>query len=368
MKKSIIALAVAGAMTAPMIAQADATLYGSIRVGVNFEDDGNENLANRNVQGDNGVADQSSRIGIKGDVDLGLEGTKGLFHFEWQAGNADNDSNTDTLDGRLAYAGAKGAWGKLTIGAQWAPHSLLVANASQPFHPGDSGFGERFHLGNSILGEISGDASTGIQFLKRTDSSILYTSPKFGGGFQFHGMAILRQDGSDNDGEFDEDVDGYNALLSYKGGPLKAALSIGSLERGNANITAGTNTGNSLTGVFTNIEADVLGLAVGYKVGGWDFVGRYETLETTTDNRGEVQDQEVVELLVRYTTSGGTSIYARASDFEDDAAGAEFDDLTQYGIGIKQQLGKGRVFAEYIDNDSQDRFGDRLALGYRLDF
>ena len=34
MKKSLIALAVAGAMTAPMIAQADATLYGSFRIGL----------------------------------------------------------------------------------------------------------------------------------------------------------------------------------------------------------------------------------------------------------------------------------------------------------------------------------------------
>ncbi len=38
MKKSIIALAVAGAMTAPMVAQADATLFGQIRYDITKED------------------------------------------------------------------------------------------------------------------------------------------------------------------------------------------------------------------------------------------------------------------------------------------------------------------------------------------
>lgn len=335
MKKSIIALAVAGAMTAPMIAQADATLYGSVRIGVNIEDS----------SGDTGVADQSSRIGIKGDVDLGLEGTKGIYHFEWQAGNADDRSNTEQLDGRLAYAGAKGGWGKLTIGAQWSPHILKTSYATQPFHPGDGEYGERFNLGTRITGTPSN------QFLKRADSSILYSSPKFGGGFQFHGMAILDADGNDSNGAIDDDVDAYNAVLTYKGGPIKAALSI-------ADVDSGTN------------EADVVGLAVGYKTGGLEVVGRYESLETDNSSNVEVQDQEVVELMVRYTTAGGTQFYVRAADFEDDAAGAANDDLQQYGFGIKQQLGKGRVFAEYIDNDSADTIAtsDRLALGYRLDF
>ena len=39
MKKSIIALAVAGAMTAPMVAQADATLFGEIRYDITKEKD-----------------------------------------------------------------------------------------------------------------------------------------------------------------------------------------------------------------------------------------------------------------------------------------------------------------------------------------
>ena len=41
MKKSLIALAVAGALTAPVIAQADATLYGSLRAKVVSADEVN---------------------------------------------------------------------------------------------------------------------------------------------------------------------------------------------------------------------------------------------------------------------------------------------------------------------------------------
>src|SRR5690554_386363 len=90
MKKSLIALAVAGAMTAPMVAQADATLYGSFRAGLAFQDDKSADLR-----------DESSRIGIKGTVDLGLENTKGLFHWEANVSTTDDYkstyTNTDTV-------------------------------------------------------------------------------------------------------------------------------------------------------------------------------------------------------------------------------------------------------------------------------
>ena len=96
MKKSLIALAVAGAMTAPMIAQADATLYGRISVELLDTDGQDLNLGD----------EIGGRIGIKGDVDLGLEGTKGLFHQEWSS------KTTGGLGGeRLSYIGAKGGWG-----------------------------------------------------------------------------------------------------------------------------------------------------------------------------------------------------------------------------------------------------------------
>ena len=70
MKKSLIALAVAGAMAAPMAAQADATLYGSLRIKV---------MDNDNVS--TGVVDNFSRIGIKGSSDL-FSGAKAIYQFE----------------------------------------------------------------------------------------------------------------------------------------------------------------------------------------------------------------------------------------------------------------------------------------------
>ncbi|MGY8869897.1 MAG: hypothetical protein ACKVJE_05605, partial [Pseudomonadales bacterium] len=73
MKKSLIALAVAGALTAPMVAQADATLYGSLRLKVVAEE-------NKDLD----VADNASRIGIKGSVDTNIDGVKAIYRGEWK--------------------------------------------------------------------------------------------------------------------------------------------------------------------------------------------------------------------------------------------------------------------------------------------
>ena len=53
MKKSILALAVAAALTAPLAAQADTILYGSARVSVDYNDEGSTDP----FDNDNGVWD-----------------------------------------------------------------------------------------------------------------------------------------------------------------------------------------------------------------------------------------------------------------------------------------------------------------------
>jgi len=147
MKKSLIALAVSGAMLAPMVAQADATLYGSFRMGV--ADTSNNGAPGAKTDGDVRVVDTSSRMGIKGDVDLGMEGTKGFFHWEAQVYGTDDPDQARALGNRLMYIGAKGDWGTAQIGKMYHPHYLLIQVPTNVFHPGSGGYGERFNLGNT---------------------------------------------------------------------------------------------------------------------------------------------------------------------------------------------------------------------------
>ncbi len=329
MKKSIIALAVAGAMTAPMVAQADATLYGSFRIGLTQVKDA-----------DLDVEDLSSRIGMKGDIDLGLQDTKGLFHWEANVSTADSNQYGDgqMFGQRLAYIGAKGDWGQATIGRQYHPHYLLVNAPLGVFNPASGSYGERFYLGNTNH--------------KRVDNTLVYGSPKLS-GFQFFVAAVVAGSGDDAD----EDVDGYNVAAKYSVNGLTLAGSVATTEADSGD------------------ESDVWGVSAKYKLNALELMVRYEDREDDVntsyfDDLGfdlTDVDQDVWEAGVRYTV-GTTSFYGRFSDYELSSNEAETD-LQQWGIGVTHKMGRGRVFLEHVNNDSEDVLAtDRTVAGYRVDF
>ncbi|WP_415881682.1 porin [Neptuniibacter sp. QD34_54] len=326
MKKSLIALAVAGAMTAPMIAQADATLYGSFRVGFEKVSDN----ADASKEQDLNMVDQSSRIGIKGDVDLGLEGTKGLFHWEANINSADSDS--DILKERLSYIGAQGDWGKVQIGRQYHPHYLLISAPTNVFNPGSGDYGERFNLGNDQH--------------KRVDNTLAYYTPKMN-GFQAIAGFVFQADGTDSDDSLDDTVDGYNIAGTYSANNLTVSASIG-------NVEASSTT-----------EIDTWGLAAKYKLDALELMAKYEDQETEVG--AVTTEEDVWELAARYTM-GATSVYARYADYDVEVTNLGSGDLQQWGLGVQQKLGKGRVFLEHVNNDSDDDAGDRTVAGYRVDF
>jgi predicted porin len=324
MKKSLIALAVAGALTAPMIAQADATLYGSFRVGLEQAEDSDLDLV-----------DQSSRIGIKGDVDLGLDNTVGLFHWEANVSTADSGQYSSGIFGkRLAYIGAKGDWGKVLAGRQYHPHYLLINAPVGVFNPGNTGYGERFFVAAKTLG--------GAVDFKRVDNSIAYYSPDISGLTVIAG-GVFASNGSDTDGTLDDTVDGYNVAATYTVNGLTISGSVASVESGVE-------------------DTDVWGLAVSYKSGPFAVALTHEDGEKDT---GTSLEQDATHLMGKYT-AGATSVYARYATFDDNSLTT---DLDQWGLGVTHVMGNGRVFAEYIDNDSDDAsFGDKAQIGYRLDF
>jgi predicted porin len=340
MKKSLIALAVAGAMTAPIVAQADATLYGSFRIGLHSAEDTDLDLR-----------DESTRIGIKGDVDLGLGDTVGLFHWEANVDTVDNDAGVVNAAGtssgkmfaeRLAYIGAKGSWGTALVGRQYHPHYLLVNLVTAPFDSATADAGEWNQLGNNVH--------------KRQDNTVAYHSPVMG-GFQVIGGAVIAASGSDSDGAADSDVDGYNVAAKYTVGDLYVAASYGDVQEDVAGTTG---------------DIETWGLAASYKIADLGLAAKYESQE---DSRALVSsDKTAWELAATYDI-GATQLQARYSDFEEDFADATPDgEGTQWAVGVMHKLGnKGRVWVNYFDFDSDAEalsaaYKDRLAIGYRVDF
>ena len=325
MKKSLIALAVAGAMTAPIVAQADATLYGSFRVGLHSAEDTDMDLR-----------DESTRIGIKGDVDLGLEDTKGLFHWESNFATADDYAGTSTgnIASRLAYLGATGSWGTALVGRQYHPHYLLINLVTSPFDSATSDAGEWNMLGNNVH--------------KREQNTIAYHSPVMS-GFQFIGGAVVAASGSDNDGTADSNMDGYNIAAKYAAGDLYVAASYGDVQEDVAGTTS---------------DIQTWGVAASYQIADLGLAAKYENQED-----GDY-DATAWELATTYQI-GATQLQARYSDVEDDMSN---DEGTQWAVGVQHKLGnKGRVWVNYFDFNSDaealdSTYKDRLAIGYRVDF
>ena len=256
MKKSLIALAVAGALTAPMVAQADATLYGSLRVKVVDED-------NKTLD----VADNASRVGIKGSSEL-FSGATAFFQSEFKVDSGDTGN---VGAGRLALIGATGSLGTVTIGRQWTPAYLWTAgkvdildHGSNPTHD------------YSIAGRQGGTVS--------------YVTPDLAG---LKLAAVVIADGAAESATQD-DVDAYNVAAHYSIGGFAVGLSHIGLESG--------------------VDKDYNELAVSYTMGDLYLAADVSENETLAANK---QDQW--EVVGSYTI-GNTTLLANYVDFDNSAS------------------------------------------------
>ncbi|WP_428034440.1 porin [Amphritea sp.] len=165
MKKSIIALAVAGALTAPMVAQADATLYGKFEMRlVNPEN------------GDMEIQSDDFRVGVKGDSDI-AGGSKALFNLELEVdpdlrgqNTAANDTGNTNAVVRKAYVGATGDWGTTLVGRIANPAEQIIG----------------------FTGNNSEATTVSDQNPDHLGSALAYVTPNMGG---FTGYAAVVMDG-----------------------------------------------------------------------------------------------------------------------------------------------------------------------------
>ncbi|MBS99023.1 MAG: porin [Oceanospirillaceae bacterium] len=257
MKKSLIALAVAGAMAAPMAAQADATLYGSLRIKV---------MDNDNVS--TGVVDNFSRIGIKGSSDL-FSGAKAIYQFE----QAIDPEAGSWGYGRQSYIGATGDFGTFQLGRMWTPYALWTLFTTDVLDNGTTG------SSGYVIGA------------HRTPDTIAYITPAMG-GFQAAGAVIA----TDADaGTTDNSVDVSHLAAKYEMGGFFGAVSYLGFEEG-------------------DLE-DVWSLGLSYTVDALYVGARYE------DREFDVADDEDAWELVASYTMGNTKLLANYIDDEADDLG-----------------------------------------------
>src|SRR5690606_4341352 len=107
MQKKLLALAIAGALSAPLAAQAqNVQIYGLLQPSIDFVDngEGSGTFVNSNA----------SRLGFKGSEDLG-NGLKAIFQLESALSFDERGQGTNWMN-RDSWLGLAGSFGSITIG------------------------------------------------------------------------------------------------------------------------------------------------------------------------------------------------------------------------------------------------------------
>lgn len=113
MQKKLIALAVAGLVSAPVFAQSNVTIYGIADAFIAVGDQGDADI---NAVQSGGLS--GSRLGFRGTEDLG-NGLKAVFTYE-QGYNVDDGTGLGG-NSRQSFVGLAGNFGSVTLGRQYAP-------------------------------------------------------------------------------------------------------------------------------------------------------------------------------------------------------------------------------------------------------
>lgn len=357
MNKKLIALAVAGVVAAPAIAQADANWYGSIRTSLAW-DQGKARVLNTGELSPKleddvwDIRDHSSRFGVKGDNDLG-NGLKAIYRYEFRV-VSDRAQLGD--EDRLSYVGLGGDWGAVLLGRQWTPYYNAIG---------------AFDVFNTI----------GLSFYQgtfRASNALAYAWNNDNHLFQIAGIIDGDVDTRRNvDADFEDapfdDVDGWSA--GYKGtfGGFSFALGYNDLK--NAILFE--------SGTPGSIKADkeqwstTLGWNYGENSNVWV---NYEDTDLIGEDWTAIWEHGFGAGAANIIRLGYSSFSADTATPGGDAIRIHSSDTSQWMLGYQYNLSDNtRVAVEYAQTDvdklgpdaSQESLklkGDQLRFFVRTDF
>lgn len=330
MQKKLIALAVAGLMSAPAFAQSNVTIYGVVDFGYQWTGDSRTSGVDSRSALDSGNS-AGNRLGFKGTEDLG-NGLKASFVYE--TGIVGDTSGSNGLWGgagaRQSYLALSGNFGTVALGRQYTPAHAMLAGNIDPF-----GFGK---------GTVAAISNVYIS-PARLDNLVAYVSPSFGG---FNVVAAYT-----NNAAGDESVEnGYGVpggsdarawaiAPTYKNGPVYVALNVHQI-RGNA----------------TSLTTDSVTKA-------WDLGGTYDfgvvklgAVYGITDVEDVVKHKQwAVTAAVPVGAAGKVqaSFVRRKSEID----GGDDARVSQWGLGYEHALSKRTaVYTAYSDINNKGAADD----------
>jgi predicted porin len=317
MKKSLIALAVAGVVSAPAFAAtANVDVYGKAHMSVSLFDDQPNSI--NDVQ----ITSNASRIGFKGAEDLG-----GGLSAIWQIESGVNlDEQSGSLSSRNSFVGLKGGFGTVLAGNHDTPLKLVGRAVDL--------FGDTMADSRNVLG---GGSDT------RSKNTVAYISPSFS-GLSFAGAYVTDLELADgagfvptiavpasNSGDRD-DRSVYNLNATYANGPLFLGLGYGDGD------------GHEALGLGAHMRG-----AAGFTFGNFKVVGQYDSLEDDSSTVGTQAGDFDAWMLGGAFTMGNVVLKANymEGEFDGDLV-LPGKDVEQWTIGADYNLSKRTgVYALY---------------------
>jgi len=325
MKKSLITIAVLGAMSSAALAQSNVTIYGLLDAGVVSERGGATGTVTKLSSG----VSSASRLGFKGTEDLG-GGLSALFVLEEgvlidtgaqdAAGQAFNRQSYVGLSSKEA--------GTITLGRQYTMLYNAIQQVGDPFGAGYAGTAKN-------LFPVAGAEI-------RANNAIVYSTPKLN-GFSGDAMYSLGEQAGNNSAGRQ-----FGLGLNYSNGPLNTRLIYN-------NKNSDTSTNNNIAPVVVASSHDVgrnvlfaanydFNVAKGYFMFGSDKGFNSAPLYNTTTVKpfgttfGPSIDSN--DLLIGTTVPVGQSGTVMASYIRKNDKTSLNQDADQYGIGYSYALSK----------------------------
>lgn len=325
MQKKLIALAVAGLVSAPAFAQSNVTIYGLVDVGVSHYA-GSSTYKNRTGL-DSGLQ-SGSRLGFRGVEDLG-NGLKASFVLEW---GHNPDVNNTLNSNRQSFVALSGGFGTVALGRQYTPQHTFF-DSIDPFNTG-------------TVGNVEGVYSAGVigSSVIRLDNVIAYVSPNLSG---LTVTAAYTANGLGDEEVTLKGTSSGNAKIwainpVYKNGPLLVGFNYHQVK-----IDA------------TDFDNKVWDLGGAYDFGAVRLSGLYGQSKTDNDK----QKQWMLGATVPVGQAGKVLVSYISSEFD---SGAEGD---KWSLGYTHDLSKRtNLYAAFAKTSDDAYFGKGNALDYNKGF
>ncbi|MEY4724196.1 MAG: hypothetical protein RL043_345 [Pseudomonadota bacterium] len=313
MKKQLLALAVAGAIAAPAMAQ-NVTVYGTLDFGIGNKETSGANVTNSKDDDNLG----SSVFGFKVTEDLG-GGLKAMAVLE--SGIMTGNGNTDD-------------------------HGTIMFDEKSfiELSKGDNAFS--FGRQSTAYDNHKSYANMGANLFTDTDATLNQTAVVAAGTTSLStkiagvGIQVTYSDGSDTIEATSESIASYALTYSINGVDLAYATATDNLRRTEQTFNVGTKFGAlELRGqVMRHVEKDtasvdarLLKVGAKYSMGAIDLLGSYQRLNTEVANK----DETGTGAMVVYNLSKRTSTYVGYNK-RTGSGGAV--DVTESTIGLQHKF------------------------------